>query len=544
MVMFINGLKYIIPCQSRFSPFQALEHIFHEYQSENISKKLKIRAQREHKIVQYVQRLIRQQSDIVIRRTDKSKVFYIGKAADFERKAEEYMLKTEAYEEIKNGRCPLADNLYAIQTVLDYLVMKKALTKKQSNRLIPKLNSLELGHYHGIPKPHKPETPLRPIVASIHAPATLASKFLNDVLAPIYLKVNRKYTFINDIDVIRQLEQYAADGYLTPRTKFITIDVENLYTMIPRDGALTALGRFCIKYCYQGKIGTFTIDHIMKMARLILDTNCFAYNNKYYKQIRGGAMGSAFTQVLANIYLMDWEQDLIQHQIEHNEVYGRYIDDIFMTTNKTTDEINIELEKAKHKDINIKIEPTISKSVHYLDVVITNENGHLRTSMFHKPTAEPYILPCESDHPRHIHRNIVYAGLLRAARICSHVNDFNSECVRIDLSLLLNGYPPHFITEQVTRFFHLNNALLILQQLNEHVYSRLHHNLLYQPTLSEKKFQTMMEDPIKTPLVLQPKIWNKEIMYPRYLFDTSLTINFRQEFTNWWKTLCIFRITT
>ncbi|CAF4389634.1 unnamed protein product, partial [Adineta steineri] len=113
------------------------------------------------------------------------------------------MLKTEAYEEIKNDRCLLTDNLHAVQTLFDYLVMKKALTKKQSNQLIPKLNNLELGHYHGIPKPHKPDTPLRPIVASIHAPATLASKFLNDILAPIYLKVNRKYTFINDIDVIR-----------------------------------------------------------------------------------------------------------------------------------------------------------------------------------------------------------------------------------------------------------------------------------------------------------------------------------------------------
>jgi hypothetical protein len=65
----------------------------------------------------------------------------------------------------------------------------------------------------------------------------------------------------------------------------------------------------------------------MKMARLILDTNCFAYNNKYYKQIRGGAMGSAFTQVLANIYMLEWEQDLIKYQELHNEIYGRFVID-------------------------------------------------------------------------------------------------------------------------------------------------------------------------------------------------------------------------
>jgi hypothetical protein len=81
--------------------------------------------------------------------------------------------------------------------------------------------------------------------------------------------------------------------------------------VIPREGGREAFMRFLQKYSKQGKIGTLSIDHIWKMARLILDTNCFAYNNKYYKQIRGGAMGSAFTQVLANIYMFEWEQDLI-----------------------------------------------------------------------------------------------------------------------------------------------------------------------------------------------------------------------------------------
>ena len=67
----------------------------------------------------------------------------------------------------------------------------------------------------------------------MHAPVTLISKFLNDLLALIYLKVTRPYTFINDIDVIRRLEQYTSDGYLQTTTKFVTIDVENLYIMIP-----------------------------------------------------------------------------------------------------------------------------------------------------------------------------------------------------------------------------------------------------------------------------------------------------------------------
>ena len=85
-------------------------------------------------------------------------------------------------------------------------------------------------------------------------------------------------------------------------------------------------------------------------------------------------------------------------------VSARYIDDIFMATNQTMEEISVELEKAKAEDVNINISVSIDTSVYFLDITIANELGKLRTSIYHKPTTEPYILPYTSDHPRHIHR--------------------------------------------------------------------------------------------------------------------------------------------
>ena len=41
------------------------------------------------------------------------------------------------------------------------------------------------------------------------------------------------------------------------------------------------------------------IDILMEMARLVLDTNCFVYDDKCYRQVRAGAMGSPFTMTLA-----------------------------------------------------------------------------------------------------------------------------------------------------------------------------------------------------------------------------------------------------
>ena len=151
------------------------------------------------------------------------------------------------------------------------------------------------------------------------------SKFLNNLLAPIYSNVAHETTFTNSVQVVQKLENYAANGYLKRTTKFITGDIKNLYTVIPRERGREVFMRFLEKHSKQGKIGTLSIDDIWKMARLILNTNCFAYNGKYYNQIRGGTMGSAFTQVYANIYMLEWEQDLIKCQASHNEIYGRFV---------------------------------------------------------------------------------------------------------------------------------------------------------------------------------------------------------------------------
>ena len=160
----------------------------------------------------------------------------------------------------------------------------------------------------------------------MHAPSTAMSAFLNDLLAPVFLRVAQVTTFINSTGVIRALEKYVSEGRLQSTTLFVIYDVANLYTMIPRQGALDALRRFLEKHLKHHRIGTLSVNDLMEMAQLVLDTNCFAYDGKYYRQIRGGAMGSAFTQTLANIYMLEWEHDFIRHQLSNNEIYGRCVE--------------------------------------------------------------------------------------------------------------------------------------------------------------------------------------------------------------------------
>ena len=208
---------------------------------------------------------------------------------------------------------------------------------------------------------------------------------------------------------------------------------------------------------------------------------------------------------------------------------------MFMTTNQTIDELHPVLEAAQTKDVNIEIESNISNSVNYLDVTITNDNGQLRTKVYHKPTAEPYYLPYTSDHPHRYHRNIPYSALLRAARLCSGVDDFNQERHRLDVSLLLSDYPPKVITNEFLRFFQVNNAVPVLKNSDPQAYQQLHHRLLNRTTNKSKQPEPSINDLVEHPPVLQKRQWDICMMCPKYTFEIGPRTRFPYEFLSWWR---------
>ncbi len=110
-----------------------------------------------------------------------------------------------------------------------------------------------------------------------------------------------------------------------------------------------------------------------------------------------------------------------------------------MTWNKSEKELIKFLDDANTWDPNIKLDYKISKSLPFLDVLLTNNNGTLSTSVYHKPAAEPYVIPFISDHPRHVFNNIIQTSLTRAIRYSSTFEAFNVERRSIKLMLLYNG---------------------------------------------------------------------------------------------------------
>jgi hypothetical protein len=143
----------------------------------------------------------------------------------------------------------------------------------------------------------------------MNTPTTGISKLLDQLIRPLFDKHVRSTTIIDGVDLIRRLETYVENDYLKRKTQLYTFDTTDLYTMLRQEESLDVL--------------TDPIDAIRKLARIVITENVFIYEKKFYRQVIGGAMGSAFTLTLANIFIWKWEKELVHRQLASNEIYGR-----------------------------------------------------------------------------------------------------------------------------------------------------------------------------------------------------------------------------
>ncbi|CAF2022579.1 unnamed protein product, partial [Rotaria magnacalcarata] len=87
---------------------------------------------------------------------------------------------------------------------------------------------------------------------------------------------------------------------LRKETLLCTIDVVDLYTMIPQTEGVLAIKKM-LDYLELKQIGGLKIETIIRLSRFVMRNNYFLYEGQYYHQIRGGAMDSPLTLTIANL---------------------------------------------------------------------------------------------------------------------------------------------------------------------------------------------------------------------------------------------------
>ena len=131
--------------------------------------------------------------------------------------------------------------------------------------MMPNKNKTKIAYLYFIPKPQKvmffiltkhfgiktfyilqQGTPLRPIISGKNTPTISISKMLDKLIRPLFDEYVQQKTVIDGIFLFRRLQKYISLGLLKPTTLLCTLDITDLYTMLPQEEAITILKKFHI----------------------------------------------------------------------------------------------------------------------------------------------------------------------------------------------------------------------------------------------------------------------------------------------------------
>ena len=136
--------------------FASIETLLRQLHAKPLARRTLVRARYDHRMTTSIYGVLNKR-EIVLRRTDKSKVFHLGSAVSYRQKSFDYMLKTQAYQRIESGINPCMTHLREVLALVDPLLEKKRGIDldlwKQNMR--PNPARIELAHLYFIPKPHK-----------------------------------------------------------------------------------------------------------------------------------------------------------------------------------------------------------------------------------------------------------------------------------------------------------------------------------------------------------------------------------------------------
>jgi len=246
----------------------------------------------------------------------------------------------------------------------------------------------------GIIKIHKTGAPIRPVINWRNAPACKLAKMLTKKLQmhiPLLFTFNVK----NSVQLMDEILSIPFD----PNLQFVSFDINNMYSNVPTSDIEQIIEFICNQQFTDGLIK----QELVNMSKIIIEQNYFKFDNRYYSQENGLAMGSPTSSIFSEIYLQYTENPAVYDTLLHNKIMGyfRYVDDILIIYDRTTTDIDKVLESFSKLMPTMKftMEREINNRINFLDITIIKEHNKLTFDIYRKPTATNSIIPYDSCHP-------------------------------------------------------------------------------------------------------------------------------------------------
>ena len=184
---------------------------------------------------------------------------------------------------------------------------------------------------------------------------------------------------------------------------------------------------------------TITPEAIKSLLNFSLDNAYCEFDNRFYKQITGGQMGSPRTVTLAEIRITYIEQLTLSSSTRKPKHYYHFVDDgLGHFINRAHTEEFLQHFNSFTPDLEYTIEhPNPDGSIPFLDILIHPDNS---TSIYRKPTNTNLYAHYSSAANMSSKESVVRTLTRRAHKLCS-LQHLNTELQHLEATFLSNGYP-------------------------------------------------------------------------------------------------------
>ena len=156
--------------------------------------------------------------------------------------------------------------------------------------------------FYDLPKIHKPDTPLRTIVSSCGSVTYGVAKEPAKILKPL---VGMSPQPIHSTqDIVEQVKHIT----LAPGECLSSYDVSSLFTLVPVDQALNIIKDLLEKDHTLKNRTVMGVNDIILLLEVCLKNTYFSFQDQFFEQVEGVAMGSPVSPIVANLYMEYLEQ--------------------------------------------------------------------------------------------------------------------------------------------------------------------------------------------------------------------------------------------
>lgn len=317
---------------------------------------------------------------------------------------------------------------------------KDSLDDRMRSKLTPHYSKPP--HFYGLPKVHKPNVPLRPIVSSRDSPCHALARFLLKIISPLQ---GNTASFVKNTS---QLMEKIRNLHLDPDDLMVSFDVVSLFTNVPVEDALTIIRRKLSEDNTLPERTDLSVDAVMELLTVCIKTTYFQIKDEFFQQEFGMAMGSPLSPCVSNIYMEDFENKAIETHQHKPNLWLRYVDDTFIIWKHGRDHLDRFLDHINSITESIKFTMEIEENnqLPFLDVLVKRcDNQTLKTQVYRKATHTGRYLNFTSNHHPNVLVGVAKCLYDRAKIICSTEDILQEEQKLISDMLRSNGYPDKII---------------------------------------------------------------------------------------------------